>query len=143
MSTENVFFICNNLALVSWIILIFFTFWKNRDRFIFSIVIVLLAILYSWIMLSNFSAELLRDFSTLDGISRLFTNKTLLLGGWIHYLAFDLFTGIYIMRNARENGLNHWIIVPALLLTFLLGPFGLLVYLVIKSVKTKTLFPIK
>ena len=143
MSTENVFLICNNLALVSWIILIFFTFWKNRDRFIFSIVIVLLAILYSWIMLSNFSAELLRDFSTLDGISRLFTNKTLLLGGWIHYLAFDLFTGIYIMRNARENGVNHWIIVPALLLTFLLGPTGLLVYLVIKSVKTKTLFPIK
>jgi hypothetical protein len=52
-----------------------------------------------------------------------------LLAGWTHYLAFDLFIGGWEVRDAQRRGVPHLFIVPALVLTFLLGPAGLLLYL--------------
>ena len=138
MSPDQLFSVCNSLALFSWIILIFFTFWKSRVQYLFSIVIILLALVYSWLIFSNISPEGFKNFNTLDGISRLFANKSLLLAGWIHYLAFDLLTGIFIVTNARKNDINHWLVVPALFFTFLLGPCGLLIYFLTRLVKTRT-----
>lgn len=138
MSPDQLFSFCNALAMLSWIILIFFTFWKNRGNYLLGVVIMLFALVYSWLIFSNSTIESFRDFNTLDGVSRLFSNKSLLLAGWIHYLAFDLLTGIYIVTNARKNNINHWLIVPALFFTFMLGPFGLLLYFLLRLIKTKT-----
>ncbi len=138
MSPEQLFSFCNTLAMLSWIILIFFTFWKNRGNYLLSVVIILFALVYSWLIFSNSTIESFRSFNTLDGVSRLFSNKFLLLAGWIHYLAFDLLTGIYIVTNARKNNISYWLIVPALFFTFMLGPFGLLLYFLLRLIITKT-----
>ena len=115
----------------------FFTFWQNRSKYLIGVVIMLFAIVYTWLIVSNIKIDDFKNFNTLNGVSDLFSNKKLLLAGWIHYLAFDLLAGIYIVNNARKNGINHWITLPALAFTFFLGPFGLLLYIVIKSIKTK------
>ncbi len=138
MSPDQLFSFCNTLALLSWIILIFFTFWKNRGNYLLSVVIILFALVYSWLIFSNSTIEGFKNFNTLDGVSRLFSDKYLLLAGWIHYLAFDLLTGIFIVTNARKNNINHWLIVPALFFTFMLGPFGLLLYFLLRLIKIKT-----
>lgn len=138
MSPEQLFSFCNTLAMLSWIILMFFTFWKNRGNYLLSVVIILFALVYSWLIFSNSTIESFRSFNTLDGVSRLFSNKSLLLAGWIHYLAFDLLTGIYIVTNARKNNISYWLIVPALFFTFMLGPFGLLLYFLLRLIKTKS-----
>jgi hypothetical protein len=52
---------------------------------------------------------------------------------WIHLLAFDLFTGRWIYLDARSRGVAWWLSSPALALTFLFGPFGLLTYLGLRS----------
>jgi hypothetical protein len=70
----------------------------------------------------------------------LFQNKTLVTAGWVHYLAFDLMTGIWIKRNSLKFGIPHVFIIPCLLFTFMLGPVGLLLYLLIRVVKTKQYF---
>jgi hypothetical protein len=70
----------------------------------------------------------------------LFKNRTLVTAGWVHYLAFDLLTGIFIRKNAQKHGINHWLIVPCLLFTFMLGPIGLLLYLLLRWVITKNYF---
>lgn len=137
MSPEQVFSLCSGLALLSWIILIFFPFWKTRDQYLFSIIIILFAIIYSWVIFSNITPDDFKKFNTLDGVSQLFQNKELLLAGWVHYLAIDLLTGIYILNNARKNGINHWITVPALFATFFLAPFGLLLYFIMRLIKTR------
>ena len=62
----------------------------------------------------------------------LFDNPWALLAGWTHYLAFDLFIGGWEVRDAQRRGIPHLLIVPALVLTFLLGPAGLLLYLAIR-----------
>ena len=61
----------------------------------------------------------------------LFENPWLLLAGWAHYLAFDLFIGGWEVRDAQRRGIPHLLVVPALVLTFLFGPAGLLLYLLI------------
>lgn len=126
--------------MIAWIILMFVPFWKNRDKYVVGIIIVFLSIVYAWLIFSNFTLDGLKDFNSLAGVSHLFSNKLLLLAGWVHYLAFDLLTGIYIIRRSRETGINHWLIVPALLFTFLLGPVGLLLFFLIKVIKTKNTF---
>ena len=140
MNPDQIFSICNTLALVGWIILIFLKFWKKRDQFVFGILIMLFAIVYSWLIFSSFDKEIFKNFSTLNGVSNLFANKQMLLAGWIHYLAFDLLAGIYIIRNAEKNNINHWFTTPALLLTFLFGPFGLMLYCLLRWGKTRKYF---
>jgi hypothetical protein len=72
-------------------------------------------------------------FSTLTAVSALFSNRWLLLAGWIHYLAFDLFVGSWEARDARERGLPHLALLPCLALTFLFGPAGWLLYAAMRS----------
>jgi hypothetical protein len=57
----------------------------------------------------------------------------LLLAGWIHYLAFDLFVGSWEARDARQRGVPHLALVPCLALTFLFGPAGWLLYGAVRS----------
>jgi hypothetical protein len=68
-------------------------------------------------------------FSSLAGVRALFDNPWALLAGWTHYLAFDLLIGGWEVRDAQRHGIPHVLIVPALALTFLLGPAGLLLYM--------------
>ena len=140
MNPDQIFSICNTLALSGWIILIFLKFWKKRDQYVFGIIIILLAVIYSWLILSSIDKDVFENFGTLSGISILFQNKQALLAGWIHYLAFDLLAGIYIIRNAEKNNINHWLTVPTLLLTFLFGPFGLLLYFLLRWAMTRKYF---
>jgi len=74
-------------------------------------------------------------FSSLADVSKLFENPWALLAGWTHYLAFDLFIGGWEVRDAHDRGVPHLFIVPALVLTFLFGPAGLLVYLAIRALR--------
>ena len=62
----------------------------------------------------------------------LFCARQALLAGWLHYLAFDLFTGSWEARDAVRLGISRWLAAPCLLLTFLLGPVGLGLYLLLR-----------
>lgn len=69
-------------------------------------------------------------FSTLDGVVALLSRREAILGGWVHFLAFDLFVGSWMAEDAPKAGVPHWLLVPMLALTLMAGPAGLLVYLV-------------
>ncbi len=83
------------------------------------------------------------DFGSLNGLIALFNTRGLMVAGWVHYLAFDLWLGrwqIDALQNyteARPEGVTHtpWILrlllIPCLALTFFFGPIGLLVFLAI------------
>lgn len=138
MSPEQLFSICNGIAMIGWIILVFFPMWKARDSYVIGAVVVLLSLMYTWLIFSRFEPGIIENFSTLDGVATLFSNKYLLLAGWIHYLAFDLFLGTWIVRDAQLKKINHWITAPVLLLTFMFGPVGLLLYILIRWIKTRS-----
>jgi hypothetical protein len=64
----------------------------------------------------------------------LFSSPYALLAGWIHYLAFDLFTGAWEARDSAQIGISRWVVAPCLLLTFLFGPAGLALYLLLRLI---------
>lgn len=67
-------------------------------------------------------------FGSLAEVAALFRDPWALLAGWVHYLCFDLAVGAWALRDAQRRGLPHGLLAPALVLTFLLGPVGLLLY---------------
>lgn len=72
------------------------------------------------------------DLTTLAGLARAFSDPHVMLVGWVHYLALDLWTGAWEAEDAGRRGLSHWLLLPCLALTFLAGPIGLLLYLGIR-----------
>lgn len=72
------------------------------------------------------------DYS-IEGLRKLFLTDAGIVVGWTHYLAFDLFVGLWISRDADAKGFSRLVQAPILLLTFLAGPFGLLIWLAIRE----------
>lgn len=141
MSPDSVFQLCNTIAMIGWLLLLILSpYWFDTDKLLIGIIITLFTIVYAWCISQSLAADDFEKFGTLDGVMSLFTNKMAVTAGWVHYLAFDLMVGIWIKRNAMKHGISHWIIIPCLLFTFMLGPVGLLLYLIIRSVKTKQYF---
>ena len=140
MSADQIFQITNSLALLGWLILVFTPFWKQADKFLIGIMVTLLAIAYAWLIFASFKPADFQSFSTIEGIMKLFTNKTMVAAGWVHYLAFDLMTGLFIRKNAALHGINHWFTVPCLFFTFMLGPVGLLMYFLLRWIITRQYF---
>jgi hypothetical protein len=81
------------------------------------------------------------DMSSLSGVMAFFSHPNGLLIGWVHYLAFDLFIGAWIARDGVRQAIAHWKLVPCLVLTFMLGPVGLFLYLVLRHFGGKQAVP--
>jgi len=132
VSPDLLFSICNYGILPGWLLLILAPRWRWAADFICPIVLPgLLGAIYVGILVSQW-ADVEGSFNSLKGVETLFTNRYALVGGWIHYLAFDLFIGSWEVRDARRIGITHWFVIPCLVLTLLFGPAVLLMYLAVR-----------
>jgi hypothetical protein len=140
MNNETIFQVVNAIALLSWIVLLIFPFNKEVWRILAGAPVALLAICYVWLIAGSLQPADFEKFRTLEGITSLLSVPGAALAGWIHYLAFDLMTGLFIAQNAAKHGVSHGLLVPALLFTFMLGPAGLLLYFIIRYAITRQWF---
>ncbi len=76
------------------------------------------------------------DYS-IPGIRALFQSDGGIVLGWTHYLAFDLFTGLWIAKDADAKGFSRIVQLPVLFATLMAGPIGLLVWLVIRESRAR------
>lgn len=135
MTPEQIFAIVNPLAALSWLVLIAV---PRRAPLITGLVVpAIFAALYAALIAVHWSGAD-GGFSTLPDVARLFANRWLLLAGWIHYLCFDLLVGTWEVQDARARGIPHLYVVPCLVLTFLFGPVGWLLYKVLASVQSRS-----
>jgi Domain of unknown function (DUF4281) len=79
------------------------------------------------------SSEASPDFTTLPGVQALFDTQGGATIGWIHYLAFDLFVGVWAARNADRRGINRIVQLPILFFILMAGPLGLTLYLILRQ----------
>lgn len=140
MTPSQLFQIVSTLVLPGWLLLIFFPRWQWTDKIITGIIVTLLAACYIFCVAQAFTPATISSFGTLEGVMQLFTNKIAVLAGWIHYLAFDLMTGLFEIKNAQKNHVNHLVVIPCLFFTFMLGPAGLLLYFLLRVIITKKYF---
>jgi hypothetical protein len=132
MTAESLFSICSMLVLPGWVLLVFLPRWSWTQKVAAGIVPLVLAIAYLVLIVTNFRKSQ-GGYGSLQQVSQLFQNPYNLLAGWVHYLAFDLFTGAWEVRDAARLRIAHALVIPCLVLTFLFGPIGLLTWFLIRS----------
>jgi Domain of unknown function (DUF4281) len=79
------------------------------------------------------------DFTSIAGVRALFLSDGGVVVGWTHYLAFDLFTGLWIARDADAKGFSRLTQVPFLATTLIAGPIGLLFWLIVREARARKL----
>jgi hypothetical protein len=138
MTTSIVFQIVNTIVLPAWLILIFFPkkTWRNPVIYGFAMA---MAVVYAYYVATGFGDLDMESFSTLEGIKAMFTTDVAVLTGWTHYLIFDLLVGNWVLNNSQKHHINHYLIIPCLLLCFMFGPVGFLLYSVIKLAQVRSL----
>lgn len=134
MNAETVFSIANFTAMAGWILLVFAPRWTWTRKIVLSGAIPLLLSVAYLILIVLFFGKAEGGFGSLAEVAKLFANQWALLAGWIHYLAFDLFVGSWEVKDAQSRGISHWFVIPCLILTFLLGPIGFLLYHILRLV---------
>ena len=133
MTPERLFSILNLVAIAGWVPLIFLPRFRWARAVVPIAIPITLAAVYAAIVVTTFGRSE-GGFSSLADVRTLFESPWALLAGWTHYLAFDLLIGGWEVRDAHERGVPHLLVVPALVLTFLFGPAGLLVYLGVRAI---------
>ncbi len=136
MNPETIFSLCGALAMAGWLGLALLPRWHvTRDWLAPVVVPLLIGVVYATLMLTYINrAPAAGGFDSLAGVAALFSVPELLLAGWIHYLAFDLFVGAWIVTDSQRSGLPHLLILPSLFATLMAGPAGLLLYWVCKLI---------
>jgi len=133
---ETVFSITSAGAMVAWVALIAARFIPALRRWVDPaagyVLPALLSVAYGVLLLSYWGQSDGGGFASLSSVSALFAVPEVLLAGWIHYLAFDLFVGGWIARNGSAAGISPLLLTPILLATFLAGPVGYLAYVLLR-----------
>lgn len=144
MSWESVFSFVNLWALAGWLLLAAAPRTALAQAAVMYVAVGLLCLIYT-LMLGGLLGGILdgegpsggMDFTTLAGVMALFDSKGGATIGWTHYLAFDLFTGLWIARDADAKAVSRWLQLPFLALTFLVGPVGLLAWLIVREPRAR------
>ncbi|MCH2045107.1 MAG: DUF4281 domain-containing protein [Saprospiraceae bacterium] len=140
MDYDFYFKIFNTSVLLPWLMMLVLPTWRGTQFLLkYPIFPLILAVGYSIFIgvdLIGGTSEGM-DFSSLESIKQLFTRDVVVLAGWIHYLAFDLFVGMWELRDAQKHRIHHLLVVPCLVFTLMLGPVGLLLYFIIRAILLK------
>ncbi len=138
MIPSTIFTFANTFVLTGWILLLLAPNWRKTQSVVLGGVILVLAVIYTVLILSGIGNFNVDSFSTLENVKSLFQDDIAVAAGWIHYLAFDLFVGAYIVRKGQEIGLSRLLYSIPLPFTFMFGPIGYLIFFFIKTIKTRS-----
>ena len=85
-----------------------------------------LCALYAWLLAMHWGSAPGGGFSSLAAVQALFAVPGKVLGGWVHFLAFDLWVGHWMAADVLARGRARWPLLVLLPATFMYGPLGLL-----------------
>ena len=144
MSWSAIFTLTNVVAFAGWAMLAFLPRRPAVHSIILYACVVMLCLAYSAMFLALFGGLVdparvagaappdLTDYSV-EGLRALFMSNGGIVLGWTHYLAFDLFVGLWVARDADAKGFSRRVQLPVLFLVLMAGPMGLLLWLAIRE----------
>ena len=138
MEWSAVFSAVNLMAMIAWAALILLPRWPALLSAVLYLGVGLFCLVYSIGLIGVVSGyfptgEGGADFSSIEGVRAIFASDAGVTIGWTHYLAFDLFVGLWIARDGDAKGISRILQAPILLATFLAGPLGLGVWLLVRE----------
>ena len=144
--TTEMFYLWVNIGVLPfWILIVFFPqshLCKYLATSIFPIF--LLSAAYIFILYKAYlgSFDFANNFSLylgLSSISELFRDDYYLLMFWTHFVAVNLFIGGWILKDAQKIYVNKILLAFPLIVTYLIGPFGIFIYWIIRIFYAKRL----
>ena len=136
MTPTEVFSYAGMLTMPMWILMIIVPKWKvTRFLIDYKIVPLLLSLIYAVYIVKAILIGGMMDFGSLQSVMQLFTQEQAVLAGWIHYLAFDLLIGMWMLNQNKKIGIHQLLMAPCLLGTFMFGPVGFLLFTALKTIK--------
>ena len=105
---RSLFSILNPIALAGWLLLVFLPRWPSWTATVVrwgGAVPLLCAGVHDVLVAAALPGSE-GGFSSLAGVRALFADPWVLLAGWTHYLAFDLFIGSWEVRDAQRRGVT-------------------------------------
>lgn len=133
MSFDTIFSIASTAAMLGWAGLILL---PRRPILVAGLrygLIGALSVAYAVLIFVYFFGVEGGGFNSIAEVRALFMSDGVLVAGWIHYLAFDLFVGIWIAVEADKRGFHRILQAPMLIGTFVFGPIGLLLFYVARA----------
>ncbi|TSE10196.1 MULTISPECIES: ABA4-like family protein [Aquimarina] len=138
MTPTEVFSLANMTAMPMWILMILLPKWKvTRFLIDFKVIPLLLSAVYAIYIFLAIQIGGMMDFGSLSSVMALFTEENAVLAGWVHYLAFDLVVGMWMLDQNKKLGIHQLIMAPCLFATFMFGPVGFLLFMIIRAFKQK------
>ena len=138
MSPTEVFSVVNTIAMPMWLLMIVVPKWKpTRFLIDYKVIPLLLALVYAYYIFQTLRIGGMMDFGSLTAVMALFTEENALLAGWVHYLAFDLLVGMWILDENKKLGIHQLLLIPCLIGTFMFGPLGFLLFMIIRGIKVQ------
>ena len=135
---ETLYYWVNLGVLPFWLMLIFFPSSNLSKYFVISIFpIFILSGTYIFILYKSYlnSYDFINNFTlylSIDHLTDLFADKSYLIMFWIHFIAINLFTGGWIVKDSQKFYINKILLAFPLVITYLIGPIGLFVYWIIR-----------
>lgn len=127
------------VALAGWAMLFVLPRGPRVAAYVLYLCVGLLCLAYAVMFAAQFGTIVAGDFFSIEGIRALFASDGGVVIGWTHYLAFDLFIGQWIAKDADHKRFSRIAQVPILILTLLAGPIGLLVWLVLRERRARAI----
>lgn len=147
MNWTFLFGFINVLALAGWLILAFLPRGPRSLALVMYGCVAILSLVYLVLFASLFAklidpgavvgASGQGDFRSIAGIRGLFASDGGIVIGWTHYLAFDLFVGLWIAKDADNKGFSRLVQLPFLFATLMAGPIGLFAWLVTREARAR------
>lgn len=129
MTHSHIFSLVSTLAMPMWLLMIFLPKWKITNWLVtFKLIPIVLSLVYAFYIFLSMRNGGSFDFSSLDSVMQLFTKEDAVLAGWVHYLAFDLLIGMWMLEQNKIKNLHPLLMAPCLFFTFMLGPVGFLLF---------------
>lgn len=149
---QAMFSFTNAVVLIAWLILAFLPRKPLATTAVLYLGVALLCLCYTVMLVLLLSGSVdpgqvpgsapyvASDYS-IAGLRKLFMSDGGLVIGWTHYLAFDLFTGLWIARDADNKEFSRAAQLPFLFATFMAGPLGLFTWLIVRERRARAMNP--
>ena len=138
LTFENIYLWTNFGILPFWLMLIILPNSKFTQFFVNSIILPLILstiyifIIYLIILLDESIFDVFKLYLSLDNLYTVFATESFLLVFWLHFLALNLFLGSWISREGIKYNIPRSLVFTPLILVYLTGPLGLVLYWLIR-----------
>jgi len=137
LTLENIYLFANWGVVPFWLLLILMPN-HNITKFFSQSIIAPLLLTAAYIFVAQqifLEGNIFESFKLyfgLNGLNEVYTNESLRLIFWLHFLAISLFVGAWIARDSERYMIPRILSTPCVAITYFTGPFGIVIYWLIR-----------